>query len=83
MTGKGLKGSLGTQTPRKNGREVWEPGLPGFVSVRRDVGVPVIAIMTVYDVSAAQLFECWHGAHRLAQYREQQRVYAVGRRRMM
>ena len=36
--------------------------------------------MTVYDVSAAQLFECWHGAHRLAQYREQQRVYAVGRR---
>ena len=42
--------SLGTQTPRKNGRGVWAPGLPGCVSVRRDVGVPVIAIMTVYDV---------------------------------
>ena len=50
--------SLGTQTPRKNGRGVWAPGLPGCVSVRRNVGVPVIAIMTVYDVSAAQLFEC-------------------------
>ena len=36
---------------------------PGCVSVRRDVGVPVIAIMTVYDVSAAQFFECWHGFH--------------------
>ena len=48
--------SLGTQTPRRNGRGVWAPGLPGCVSVRRDVGVPVIAIITVYDVSAAQLF---------------------------
>ena len=46
--------SLGTQTPRKNGRGVWAPGLPGCVSVRRNVGVPVISIMTVYDVSMAQ-----------------------------
>ena len=38
---------------------VWAPGLPGCVSLRRDVGVPVIAIMTVYDVQAAQLFERW------------------------
>ena len=66
--------SPGTQTPRKNGRGVWAPGLPGCVSVRRNVGVPVIAIMTLYDVSAAQLFECRHGAHRLAQYRAAARV---------
>ena len=71
--------SLCTQTPHKNGRGVWAQGLPGCVSVCQNVGVPVIAIMTVYDVSAAQLFECWHGTHQLAQYREQQRVYAVGR----
>ena len=72
--------SLGTQTPRKNGRGVWAPGLPECVSVHRDVGIRVIAIMTLYDVPAAQLFECWRW---LAQWREQQRVYVVGQRRMM
>ena len=39
-------GSLGTQTPRKNGRGVWAPGLPGCISVHWDVDIPVILFLS-------------------------------------
>ena len=78
--GEGL--GLGTRLPRSHVKTEEGSGHQAYPDVFPYAGMlrTVIEIMTVYDVSAAQLFECWR---RLAQYREQQRVYAVGRRRMV